>query len=119
MITWTDEAGKTGSVNVYGFEGQTIDAATVEKVDQTLKGKNLRLTDDDGKTITSFKMGTSSSANDHKAVLGARESAADDSGLDRVPRTGQNNALVYVMVAIVACAVCGGLYVYNKKSKNL
>lgn len=119
VITWTDEAGKTGSVNVYGFEGQTIDAATVEKVDQTLKGKNLRLTDDDGKTITSFKMGTSSSANDHKAVLGARESAADDSGLDRVPRTGQNNALVYVMVAIVACAVCGGLYVYNKKSKNL
>lgn len=119
VITWTDEAGKTGSVNVYGFEGQTIDAATVEKVDQTLKGKNLRLTDADGKTITSFKMGTSASVNDHKAVLGAREPAADDTGLDRVPRTGQNNALVYVMVAIVACAVCGGLYVYNKKSKNI
>ena len=119
VISWTDDAGKTGTVNVYGFEGQTIDAATVEKVDQTLKGKNLRLTDADGKTITSFKMGTSASVNDHKAVLGARESAADDTGLDRVPRTGQNNALVYVMVAIVACAVCGGLYAYNKKSKNL
>lgn len=120
VITYTDEAGATKTVTIYGFEGQTIDAAAIEKVDSTLKGKKLTLKDSSGKDITSFKMGTSASVNDHTAVLGASKSAdSDGTGLDKVPKTGQNNAMVFVMVAIVAAAVCAGLYFYNKKAKNV
>ena len=43
---------------------------------------------------------------------------SDDSGYDKVPKTGQSNVFVLMMVVVVTAAVCGGLYVYNKKSKE-
>jgi hypothetical protein len=110
-VTITDADGLKSTEVYYGLEGQTIDFTK----NTVLKGYTI--SDKDGKTVTSAKVTTSSSDNKYTGVLGERKET-DGSGLDKVPKTGQNNLFVYVMVAIVACAVCFGLYAYNKKSKN-
>ena len=111
-ITYTKADGTTATEVIYGFEGQEIDLTKITAL------KNATI-EEDGKQVTKFKVSSSASNNKKTAVLGASKAAADGTGLDKVPKTGQNNVFVYVMVAIVACAVCGGLYVYNKKTKNV
>ena len=106
----TKDDGTTSTEAVYGLEGQVIDISK----NSALKGYTI--SDKDGKEVTSVTVKTSSSDNKYTGVMGER--AADNSGLDRVPRTGQSNVFVYIMVAVVACAVCFGLYAYNKKSRN-
>lgn len=112
-ISYTKADGTSATEVVYGLEGQSIDITKISAL------KNATIQGEDGKSVTTIKVSSSPSNNRYTAVLGERKSASDGEGLDRVPKTGQNNAFVYVMVAIVACAVCGGLYAYNKKSKNL
>ena len=109
VITYTKADGTTGEEVFYGLKGQEIDITSRANL------KNATIKDSDKKTKVTVSDSTSN--NRYTAVLGARES--DSEGLDRVPKTGQNNAIIFVMVAIVAAAVCAGLYFYNKKAKNI
>ena len=91
---------------LYGLEGQTLTAPTGV----------TDLVDANGNAVT--KIVVSADANKNVYTYAATASAATKEGLDKVPKTGQNNVFVYVMAVVVCGAVGYGLYVYNKKSKK-
>ena len=128
VITYTKADGTTADYITYRPEGTKFNAAdAIAEVTATADGKVTQI---DGTNDTTITVSTSAAQNKHTAVLGvnranaasgggANASArADDSALDKVPKTGQDNTFVFAMVAIVVCAVGGGLYVYNKKAKR-
>ena len=102
--TTTTAAGK--EYVLYGLEGQTLTAPTGV----------TDLVDANGNAVT--KIVVSADANKNVYTYAATASAATKEGLDKVPKTGQNNVFVYVMAVVVCGAVGYGLYVYNKKSKK-
>ena len=102
--TTTTAAGK--EYVLYGLEGQTL----------TAPAGVTDLVDANGNAVT--KIVVSADANKNVYTYAATASAATKEGLDKVPKTGQNNVFVYVMAVVVCGAVGYGLYVYNKKSKK-
>ena len=100
----TTAAGK--EYVLYGLEGQTL----------TAPAGVTDLVDANGNAVT--KIVVSADANKNVYTYAATASAATKEGLDKVPKTGQNNVFVYVMAVVVCGAVGYGLYVYNKKSKK-
>lgn len=100
----------------YGLKGQSLEIKAVTSAGTTFSG----YWKDDEKNTSETRKVTVDGEKTYTAVLGARSDAADadGSGLDRVPRTGQSNVFVYVLVVIVIGAAGFGLYTYNKKSKN-
>ena len=130
VINYTKADGSTADYITYRPEGSKFNAAdAIAEVSSAADGKVTQI---DGSNDTTITVSSSAAQNKHTAVLGASRAnaaaanggganasaRADDSGLDKVPKTGQDNTFVFVMVAIVVCAVGGGLYVYNKKVKK-
>ncbi len=105
-ITVVDDAGATVAT-YYGLEGQKIDTSGTTALKEAKS-----FLDSTGVTATSIVVSSDTAKNKYTAVLGANK------GLDRVPKTGQNNLFVYVMIAVVCAAAVGVMYVYNKKAKN-
>lgn len=97
----TTAAGK--EYVLYGLEGQTL----------TAPAGVTDIVDSNGNAVT--KIVVSADANKNVYTYAATASATKE-GLDKVPKTGQNNVFVYVMAVVVCGAVGYGLYVYNKKS---
>lgn len=128
VVTFTKADGTTADYITYRPDGYKLNVA--DAIAEVVKSTDGKVTEVDGSTDTTVTVGTSAAQNKHTAVLGASRAnaaaggganasaRADDSALDRVPKTGQNNTFVFVMVALVVCAVGGGLYVYNKKLKK-
>ena len=130
VVTYTKADGSTADYITYRPEGSKLNVAdAIAEVASTADGK---VTQVDGTSETTVTVSSSAAKNKHTAVLGASRTAADaaggagaakagaanDSALDKVPKTGQSNTFVFVMVAVVVCAVGGGLYAYNKKVKK-
>ncbi|MBR4718935.1 MAG: hypothetical protein IKP31_01690 [Lachnospiraceae bacterium] len=79
---------------------------------------SLTLKDASGVAVTTVTADTSASKNVYYFAANTPSSATDSEGYDKVPKTGQSNVFVYVMVAVVGASVGAGLYSYNKKSKK-
>jgi LPXTG-motif cell wall-anchored protein len=106
----------------YGLEGQTIDLgsqadASGDKGILTTQFKTLTNGVTDVATTKRIIVSATESLNTYRGSLGTK-TATDESGYDKVPKTGQSNVFVLMMAVVVTAAVCGGLYVYNKKNKE-
>ncbi len=108
----TSTTGTTTKEYVYyALEGQTIDVASLGDFSSLTNGI------DDVANAKKIVVSSDESRNIYTGVLGTR-TTTDAEGYDKVPKTGQSNVFVFVMIAVVSAMVCGGLYIYNKKSKE-
>ncbi len=129
VVTFTKADGTTADYITYRPEGYKLNVA--DAIAEVVKSSDGKVTEVDGTTDTTVTVGTSAAQNKHTAVLGASRAnagaangganasaRADDSGLDKVPKTGQDNTVVFLMIVLVVCAVGSGLYAYNRKAKK-
>ncbi len=113
----TTSAGKT--YKFYGLEGQEIDVSSILTSERATAFGSLTNGVADRATSKSVVVSSTESQNTYTAVLGERvASSSSGAGYDAVPKTGENNTVVFMMMLVVVAAVCAGLYVYNKKSKE-
>ena len=129
VVTFTKADGTTADYITYRPEGYKLNVA--DAIAEVVKSSDGKVTEVDGTTDTTVTVGTSAAQNKHTAVLGASRAnagaangganasaRADASGLDKVPKTGQDNTVVFLMIVLVVCAVGSGLYAYNRKAKK-
>ena len=113
LVATSTTTGSAKEYVFYALEGQTIDLTTVAGL------KDATVKDNAGNVVTKIVASSDTAKNiSYTAVLGDRAAAADREGLDKVPKTGQSNVFVYVMIAAVVSFAGYGLYVYNKKGKK-
>ena len=100
----------------YGLSGQTI---TIEAVPTS--GSDFAGTWEDDKTIATGKRDIVVTENKtYTAVLGekALESATDYGEYDEVPKTGEGNTMLYVLLALIAAGSVAGCVVFKSVKKN-
>ncbi len=95
----------------YGLEGQEIDISSIGKMKSCTNGTT------DVAGTQKIKVTTDINKNTYTAVLGVKTNG-NTAAPDGQQKWGQGNAFAYIMMILVICGVCAGLYALNRKNKN-
>lgn len=110
LVATTDSA-TTKEYVYYGLEGQEIDISSIGKLKTCTNG-----TTDVADTMK-IKVSSDTSKNTYTAVLGTRTDG--NAAPDGQQKWGQGNTFAYIMMILVICGVCAGLYALNRKKSNI
>lgn len=110
-------AGTATDYVFYLLPGQEISEDVIASIYPALKG--VKLTDAAGNSITKITGSSSVTSNNYNGVLGVKTTATADSAPDGQQKWGQGNTFAYIMMILVICGVCAGLYALNRKKSNI